>query len=144
MTRGAYRYKLISDGHRKKVASPLEVTGKSGCELNGCTSITYNPSLKKYLFCITDGSAAWGPYDTNILESASITGPWELVVFMKSFGDQGYFVNIPSRFISKDGRTAWICYSANFSVKEHPALRPNPPGSRYGMNLQEIRLRAKR
>ena len=110
----------------------------------GCTSITYNPFLRKYLFCITDGRAANGPYDTYILESANITGPWKLVVYMEAFGQQGYFVNLPSKFISEDGRTAWLCYAANFSGASNPKLKSNPPGSRYGMNLQEIRLRAKR
>lgn len=109
----------------------------------GSTSITYNPPLKKYLFCVTDGSSAIGPYDTYILESEKITGPWKLMVFMKDFGQQGYFVNIPSKFISKDGRTAWLCYAANFSGASNPALKSLPPGSRYGMNLQEIRLKAK-
>jgi hypothetical protein len=107
----------------------------------GCTSITYNPYLKKYLFCVTDGRGANSPYDTFILESPNITGPWKLVTFMEDFGQQGYFVNIPSRFISQDGRTAWLCYAANFSVNENPSLKSSPPGSRYAMNLQEIRLR---
>jgi len=112
----------------------------------GPTSITYNPSLKKYLFCITDGKAKegpHGPYNTYILESENITGPWKMVVFMEEFGQQGYFVNIPSKFISEDGRTAWLCYAANFSASLNPKLKPNPPGSRYGMNLQEIRFKTK-
>jgi len=37
-------------------------------------------------------------------------------VFLESFGEQGYFVNIPSKFIEEDGRTLWLCYSANFSA----------------------------
>jgi len=107
----------------------------------GCASMTYNPKLEKYLFCITDGRAANGPYDTYILESANITGPWNMVVFMQSFGEQGYFVNIPSKFISSDGRTAWLCYAANFSGNTVP-LKSSPPGSHYCMNLQEITLMA--
>lgn len=108
----------------------------------GSASITYNPGLRKYLFCITDGSAANGPYDTFILESSNLTGPWKMVVFMERFGEQGYFVNLPSKFISKDGRRAWLCYAANFSAggPNPTPLESNPPGSRYAMNLQEIRL----
>ena len=34
---------------------------------------------------------------------------------MKDFGEQAYFVNFPSKFISSDGRTLWLCYSANFA-----------------------------
>jgi hypothetical protein len=62
---------------------------------------------------------------------------------MHEFGEQAYFVNIPSKFISADGRTAWLCYAANFSNgnrnwnTHHRAL---PPGGGYGMTLQEIKL----
>ena len=55
-------------------------------------------------------------------------------------GDQGYFVNIPSKFIAEDGRTAWLRYAADFSAHTTPTLRQMPPGSRYAMNLHEIRL----
>jgi hypothetical protein len=54
-------------------------------------------------------------YNTYILESDQLTGPWKLVVYMHHFGEQGYFVNIPTKFVSADGRTAWLCYSANFT-----------------------------
>ena len=51
-------------------------------------------------------------------------------------------MNIPSKFISADGRALWLCYAANFSqgwagVK----FQSLPAGSRYGMCLQEVRLR---
>ena len=110
----------------------------------GPTSITYNSHLKKYLCCVTDGRAIHGKYDTYLLESDQLTGPWRLIVYMEHFGEQAYFVNLPSKFISKDGRTAWLCYSANFSLggEDPPSLKANPPGGRYGMTLQEIRLRS--
>ena len=65
-----------------------------------------------------------------------------MVTYMKSFGEQGYFVNFPSKFIGLDGRTLWMCYAANFSngVKEWPHHKANPPGSGYGMVLQQVRL----
>ncbi len=110
----------------------------------GAAVMTYNAPLKRYLFLATDGRAATGPYHTYILESERITGPWKLVVYMENFGEQGYFVNLPSKFINEDGRTAWLCYAANYSAgNPGSTLKPNPPGSRYAMNLQEIRLRAK-
>ena len=108
--------------------------------------MTWNPALKKFLFCITDGEAGEGQhgrFNTYILESNNITGPWKLVVYMKHFGQQGYFVNIPSKFISKDGQTAWLCYAANFSAHMNKDIKQNPPGSRYGMNLHEFRLKRK-
>ena len=82
--------------------------------------------------------------DENLLflKLADITGPWELVSYMKNFGEQAYFVNIPSKFISPDGRKLWLCYAANFTnlVKVHAEIPVNPPGSRYGLVLQEIEL----
>lgn len=107
----------------------------------GNVSITYNAPLKKFLLAVTDGGTTISKFDTYILESAKITGPWRLVTYMKSFGEQGYFVNFPSKFISKDGKTAWLCYAANFSnpgwKTDH---KSDPPGSGYGMTLQEVEL----
>ena len=110
----------------------------------GHATMTYNPYLKKYLMCITEGYPNNNHYDTFIIESDKITGPWKLVTYMKKFGEQGYCFNIPSKFISKDGRTAWLCYSANYTPEADRAVPfgANPPGSRYGMNLQEIELMA--
>jgi hypothetical protein len=107
----------------------------------GCVTITYNAPLKKYLMSVTDGVDTISRFHTYILESDRITGPWRLVTYMKNFGEQAYFVNIPSKFISGDGRTVWLCYAANFkkSLNGQP-LRADPPGSGYGMVLQEVRL----
>ena len=101
----------------------------------GCVTMTYNAPLKKFLMCVTDGATTGAAMNTYILESDQITGPWKLVTFMRKFGEQGYFVNFPSKFISADGRTLWLCYSANFF-----SFPSNPPGSRYSMCLQEIKL----
>lgn len=105
----------------------------------GHATMTHNASLRKYLLCITDGGTTISTFNTFILESDHITGPWKLVVFMEKFGQQGYFVNLPSKFVN--GRTMWLCYSANFT--NHylgTTWEPNPPGSRYAMCLQEIVL----
>jgi hypothetical protein len=60
---------------------------------------------------------------------------------MRGFGRQGYFSNFPSKFISADGRTAWLCYSANFHKSYFSNRgRAAPLGSRYAMTLQEVRL----
>jgi hypothetical protein len=108
----------------------------------GSVTVTYNPPLKKYLMSVTSAANSDGPaYDTFILESSAITGPWKIVTYMKAFGAQGYFVNIPSKFISADGQTMWLCYTANWGGQvKRDKLRPNPPGSGYAMCLQEIRL----
>ena len=60
---------------------------------------------------------------------------------MKDFGQQAYFVNISSKFISADGHTAWLCYSANFAPDwNNEKILADPPGSGYGLVFQEIEL----
>ena len=109
--------------------------------LSGCVTATYVPGLKKYLMCVTDGWPTVAKMTSYILEADAITGPWRLVSYMKDFGEQGYFLNFPSKFVSPDGRTVWLCYSANFSQGWNGVkLNVNPPGGRYGLCLHEVRL----
>lgn len=109
----------------------------------GCVTMTYNAPLKKYLLCVTDGGNTVSRYHTYLLESDRIAGPWKLAAYLENFGEQAYFVNIPSKFIGADGRTLWLCYAANFSSGWGGiTFKSRPPGSRYGMCLQEVRLLA--
>ncbi|MBZ5561842.1 MAG: hypothetical protein LAP13_05415 [Acidobacteriia bacterium] len=102
----------------------------------GTVTATYNATLKKCLMCITHGWPTSKGLDTMILESDQLTGPWKLVSYTKKFGEQAYFVNFPSKFISSDGQTAWLRYSDNLTKDQKVHL----PGGRHGMNLQEIKL----
>lgn len=104
----------------------------------GCVTMTYNPQLKKYIMCITDGWPTIKFMNSYFLESDQIEGPWKLITYMKNFGEQGYFLNIPSKFISQNDNKMWLCYSGNFAP--FTDLGTNPPGGRYGMVLQEIRF----
>ncbi|MHC4556929.1 MAG: DUF7402 domain-containing protein [Planctomycetota bacterium] len=107
----------------------------------GCVTITYNAPLKKYLMCVTDGWPTVAKMNSYILESDKITGPWKLVTYMKEFGEQGYFLNFPSKFISEDGHTLWLCYSGNFSQGwNNIRFKAKPPGSRYGLVLQQVKI----
>jgi len=109
----------------------------------GCVTATWVPGLKKYLMCVTDGWPTVAKMDSYILEADALTGPWRLVTYLKHFGEQAYFLNVPSKFISPDGRTVWLCYSANFSPGWNGVkLAFNPPGGRYGLCLHELRLLA--
>jgi hypothetical protein len=109
----------------------------------GVATVTYDAPLKKYLMCVTDGWPTCAKMNSYILESDAITGPWRLVVYMKDFGEQAYFLNFPSKFISPDGKTLWLCYSANFAPDWNgQALKVNPPGGVYGLCLHELRLLA--
>ncbi|MGA2498738.1 MAG: hypothetical protein ABSH20_13420, partial [Tepidisphaeraceae bacterium] len=107
----------------------------------GCVTMTYFAPLKRYILCVTDGGNTVSRYNTYLLESPRSTGPWRLITYMKHFGEQAYFVNVPSKFIAGDGRSFFLCYAANFSsgwggIK----FVANPPGSRYAMCLQEVKL----
>ena len=107
----------------------------------GCVTMTYNPGLKKYLMCVTDGGTTVSRYNTYILESDNVTGPWSMVTHMTNFGEQAYFVNIPSKFIGQDGNSLWLLYSANFSSGWGGIVfQSRPPGSRYAACFQEMRL----
>jgi hypothetical protein len=107
----------------------------------GCVTATWVPGLKKYLLCVTDGWPTMVKMTSYILEADALTGPWRIVAHMKDFGEQGYFLNFPSKFISPDGKTLWLCYSANFSPGWNGVkLSFNPPGGRYGLCLHEVRL----
>jgi hypothetical protein len=107
----------------------------------GCVTATYNAALKKYLMCVTDGGSTCAKMNTYILESDSLTGEWKLVSYMKDFGEQAYFVNIPSKYISQDGKTMWLWYSGNFAVGWNGTeIKVNPPGSHYGFVMQKIQI----
>ena len=107
----------------------------------GCVTMTYDAPLKKFLMCVTDGGNTVGYFNSYILESDRITGPFKRLQYLRHFGEQAYFVNLPSKFISADGRTLWLCYAANFAPDWNGMkILTNPPGSRYGMCLQEVRL----
>jgi len=130
--------KPIWTGDFKKIKPLIEWNNHMGC-----ATATWVPGLKKYLMCVTDGWPTVAEMDSYLLEADRITGPWRMVVYMKEFGEQAYFLNFPSKFISADGRTLWLCYSANFSPGWNGVeLTFNPPGGRYGLCLHEVRLLA--
>ena len=107
----------------------------------GCVTVTYNAPLKKYLMCVTDGGNTCSKMNTYILESSSLTGEWKIITYMKDLGEQAYFVNIPSKFISNDGQTFWLMYSGNYATNWNGEnIKQNPPGSHYGLVMQKVQL----
>jgi hypothetical protein len=140
----AYEFFAGHDGSGKPVWTTDFAKIKPLIEWNnhmGCVTATYVPGLKKYLMCVTDGWPTVAKMTSYILEADQITGPWRMVAYLKDFGEQAYFLNFPSKFIGADGRTLWLCYSANFSPGWNGVeLKINPPGGRYGLCLHEVRL----
>ena len=107
----------------------------------GCVTVTYNAPLKRYLMCVTDGGNTVSKMNTYILEADRLDGNWKIITYMKEFGEQGYFVNIPSKFISDDGKQMWLLYSGNFAPDWNgQKIVENPPGSHYGMVFQKVHL----
>ena len=141
---GAYEFYAGKDsdgnpvwtGDFSKIAPLLEWQNNMGC-----VTVTYNAPLGRYFMAVTDGRDTCSEMNTYILESESLTGEWKLVTYMRSFGEQAFFVNFPTKFISPDGRKMIMCYSANFAPQANGyALRSNPPESRPGMMMTEIEL----
>ena len=64
-----------------------------------------------------------------------------MVQYFNHFGEQAYFVNIPTKFISRDGFNFWLCYSANFAMTgTDKKLKSLPEGSSYSLCLKEVSL----
>jgi hypothetical protein len=81
------------------------------------------------LIVSADGGNTICKFNAYILASDQKTAPWRLVVYMRNFGEPGYWVDIPSKFIRKDRRTAWLRYAADFTHGYlHTNYRPDPPG----------------
>ncbi|CAE7286148.1 unnamed protein product [Symbiodinium microadriaticum] len=81
-------------------------------------------------------------FDTYLLESPSITGPFRYISYLREFGPEAYFVSIPSKFLAKstasDGSLRlFLSYSANFAYHS----QSSPVGSGYHWTLQEVELR---
>ncbi|MDR1561704.1 MAG: hypothetical protein LBS54_01285 [Dysgonamonadaceae bacterium] len=107
----------------------------------GCVTVTYNPGLKKFIMCVTDGGNTCSRMNSYLLESDSLTGEWKIMTYLKNFGEQAYFLNIPSKFIEDNGKVMWLLYSGNFATNWNGEdLKENPKGSHYGFVMQKIRL----
>jgi hypothetical protein len=116
----------------------------------GRCAMTWNVALSRYILCVAplvrrdtddpDHPKEHSAEGVLILESASMTGPWNLIHFLEDFGPNAYCLNIPSKFIGEDGRTFWLLYSARWGVDK--AVPSNPPGSAYGACFCEVELDA--
>ena len=101
----------------------------------GNVAVTYNAPLDKYFMTYSRGITQTR-YDSAILEADSITGPYKMIHYLENFGPVTYFTNIPSKFISEDGLTMWLCSSGNFYNK----ASGYPEHSHYSMMFREFKL----
>lgn len=105
----------------------------------GSESITYLPGIRKYLLMTArlKESEKNLPYNVLIFyEADSITGPYRMVHYLRDWGPQAYFPNVPAKFVSADGKTMWLCVACNYSDK----TAPNPFQCRYAASFHEIEL----
>jgi hypothetical protein len=113
----------------------------------GLVHVVYNAPLRKYLMWIspllksdtyvvnegpTDHFSAEG---SLLLESDSLVGPWHLVQYFRGLGPNAYCICFPSKFISPDGKRAWLLCSANYTEMLDPG---EPVGMRYAAHFREV------
>ena len=119
----------------------------------GTVTASYIPALEKYLMVVSTASFPGArsmakEFDTYILESDRLEGPWSLVEYLNHFGPQAYFPIIPTKFIGQshdikvlsDGSSLWpfyLGYSANYACCQ---FNPNPPHSGYSLCLLSSKL----
>jgi hypothetical protein len=123
-----------------RVAPLIEWPGHAGC-----VNITYHPYLKKYFGFLCSGWADGdaGSYDTWVVESDTITGPWRSVAYLKGMTGQAYFVCMPSKFLHQDSTKVTLFYSANWRPDRRgiPSWAdPSGPPGRYGLCVAEFEL----
>jgi hypothetical protein len=69
----------------------------------GVVTMSFHPALQKYILVVstpTVSPSTVKDFDTYMLESDDLTGPWAYVTYMPAFGPEAYFVHIPSKFMA--------------------------------------------
>ncbi len=92
------------------------------------SGITYNKGLKRYLWCqtiqLSPSGGSKGPRykgGLGIFESENPWGPWKTVYYTRNWDiGPGETSSIPTKWMSEDGRTAWLLFSGEdcFSLRK--------------------------
>ena len=102
----------------------------------GGMTMTYNAPLRKFLLLSnrpSDGVSSLDcHFDTYMLESDAVEGPFRLVSYMQSLGPQMYFQHASSAFWASDGASGFMFSSGNWDGS-CVTQGSNPPGERYGL-----------
>jgi hypothetical protein len=102
----------------------------------GSESITWFPKLNKFILmsCRLKEAEDNLPYNLTIFwEADKITGPYRIIHYMRNWGQQAYFPNIPAQLINDDGRSGWMTVACNYSVQNI-----DPHQCRYAASMHEI------
>lgn len=105
----------------------------------GAPSISYDAPLNRYLLWTSapsDGVNTNGTYDSMLLESSRLTGPYRLVQYLADFGPEAYQLSTTTKFMSADGLTMWLTGDVVYDDSVHP----DPSGGFYGLTFREITL----
>ena len=108
--------------------------------------MAYDPGLHRYLLTFTYSyssrqPAVWtGGAQFVIAESPTPWGPFSFVAASREFGpSNGYGAGFPSQWISRDGRTLWLKWAANFAG----CAKGLDCSGAYGFNVAQVRLTVK-
>lgn len=131
------RVPVLSDQRRRH--PDLLVTGARGGTLLGQGGVVYDAPLARYLY------TSWTEYTFEIFEAPHPWGPWRLAL-TRDFGPfpwagpddphprhGGYGTTLPSKFISTDGRDAWLQSNWFWRASTHG-------GRSYHFSLRRLRL----
>jgi hypothetical protein len=121
---GAYKYfrAPAPDGSARWATNIAErasvLTNPGRCYRSG---VTYNAGLRRYLWCVTspveDRSTAGG---LLIYDAPEPWGPWTLLFATDKWDTApGESASFPTKWMSPDGRTAWLVFSGD----DHFSLR---------------------
>lgn len=109
----------------------------------GGITMTYNAPLQRFIAIVNLPSDRIHPtdceFDTYVLESQAMTGPFSMVSFMHALGPQMYFQHASSSGWSEDGLQGVLFSSGNWDgacIKQGS----NPPGERYGLVTTQFGL----
>ncbi len=105
----------------------------------GAPSISYDAPLHTYLLWTSapsDGVDTSGTYDSMLLESSHLNGPYTLVQYFAGFGPQAYQLSTSTKFMSADGLSMWL----TGHVVYHDSTQPDPAGGFYGLTFRQITL----
>ncbi len=108
--------------------------------------MAYDPGLHRYLLTFTHSysskvPAVWkGGAQLIIAESSVPWGPFSFVTTSREFGpSNGYGAGFPTQWMSRDGRTLWLKWAANFAG----CAKGLDCSGAYGFNVAEVRLTVK-